>query len=216
MPDDLQAFLKAGEPPVFITFGSTKTFCISLVETARLMIEAVRLGKFRAVIQSRWEDLRGMPEDARIYRLGFAPYQHIFPRCAAVAHHGGEGTTHLATSCGCPSVVVEHALDQRIWGVLLHRGGGISAQAPASPVSYSGKACQGCSHCSGLWGDGNKGKSGRQGRAGRKWRHQSRRTYRVAVCRPQIMMPVTSGRNRGGRNHVFCGGRPSGQERHPV
>jgi sterol 3beta-glucosyltransferase len=123
MPDDLQAFLKAGEPPVFMTFGSTTTFSISLVETARLMTEAVRLGKFRAVIQSRWEDLRGMPEDPRIYRLGFAPYQHIFPHCAAVVHHGGAGTTHLATSCGCPSVVVEHDLDQRIWGVLLHRGG---------------------------------------------------------------------------------------------
>jgi sterol 3beta-glucosyltransferase len=123
MPDDLRAFLEAGEPPVFMTFGSIATLNISLVETTRLMIEAARLGKFRAVIQSRWEDLSEIPGNSSIYRIGFAPYQHIFPHCVAVVHHGGAGTTHLATGCGCPSVVVEHALDQRLWGILLHRGG---------------------------------------------------------------------------------------------
>jgi sterol 3beta-glucosyltransferase len=112
MPDDLKAFLKVGEPPVFMTFGSTATLNTSLVETTRLMIEAVSLGKFRAVIQSKWEDLGGIPGNSSMYRIGFAPYQHIFPHCAAVVHHGGAGTTHLATRCGCPSVVVEHALDQ--------------------------------------------------------------------------------------------------------
>jgi sterol 3beta-glucosyltransferase len=123
MPDDLKAFLKAGEPPVFMTFGSTTTLSTFLVETTRFMIEAARLGKFRAVIQSKWEDLSEIPGNSGIYRIGFAPYRHIFPHCAAVVHHGGAGTTHLVTGCGCPSVVVEHALDQRIWGALLHRGG---------------------------------------------------------------------------------------------
>ena len=123
MPHDLKAFLKAGDPPVFMTFGSTATLDTFLVETTGLMIEAVNLGNFRAVIQSRWEDLRGIPGNSSIYRMGFAPYQHIFPHCAVVVHHGGAGTTHLATRCGCPSAVVEHALDQRIWGILLQRGG---------------------------------------------------------------------------------------------
>jgi sterol 3beta-glucosyltransferase len=87
------------------------------------MIEAVNLGNFRAIIQSRWEDLEAVPESPNIYRTGFTKYQAIFPKCAAVLHHGGAGTTHLATRCGCPAVVVEHALDQRIWGVLLNRAG---------------------------------------------------------------------------------------------
>ncbi len=123
MPDDLKAFLKAGDPPVFMTFGSIATLDPSLGETTRLMVEAVSLGKFRAIIQSKWEDLSEIPGSSSIYRIGFAPYHHIFPHCAAVVHHGGAGTTHLATRCGSPSVVVEHALDQRIWGILLNRVG---------------------------------------------------------------------------------------------
>ena len=123
MPDDLKAFLEAGDPPVFMTFGSASTHDPFLWETTRLMIDAVGLGKFRAVIQSRWEDLNEIPGSSSIYRIGYAPYQHIFPHCAAVVHHGGAGTTHSATRCGCPSVVVEHALDQRLWGILLNRVG---------------------------------------------------------------------------------------------
>lgn len=123
MPDDLKAFLKAGDPPVFMTFGSIATLDPSLGETTRLMIEAVSFGKFRAIIQSKWEDLSEISMSSSIYRIGFAPYHHIFPHCAAVVHHGGAGTTHLATRCGSPSVVVEHALDQRIWGILLNRVG---------------------------------------------------------------------------------------------
>ena len=123
MPDDLKAFLKAGDPPVFMTFGSIATLDPSLGETTRLMIEAVSFGKFRAIIQSKWEDLSEISMSSSIYRMGFAPYHHIFPHCAAVVHHGGAGTTHLATRCGSPSVVVEHALDQRIWGILLNRVG---------------------------------------------------------------------------------------------
>jgi sterol 3beta-glucosyltransferase len=123
IPDDLKAFLQAGDPPVFITFGSTAALDPSLVETTRLMIEAVSLGKFRAIIQSRWEDLSEIPGSSSIYRIGYAPHQHIFPHCAAVVHHGGAGTTQSATRCGCPSVVVEHALDQRLWGILLNRVG---------------------------------------------------------------------------------------------
>jgi sterol 3beta-glucosyltransferase len=123
MPDDLKSFLKAGDPPVFMTFGSIATLDPSLSETTRLMIEAVSFGKFRAIIQSKWEDLSEIPKSSSIYRIGFAPYHHIFPHCAAVVHHGGAGTTHLATRCGSPSVVVEHALDQRIWGILLNRVG---------------------------------------------------------------------------------------------
>jgi sterol 3beta-glucosyltransferase len=123
MPGDLETFLTAGEPPVFMTFGSATTLDTSLAETARLLIKAAALGKFRAIIQSRWEDLGGIPGSSSIYRVSYADHQQVFPRCAAVVHHGGAGTTHAATQCGCPSIVVEHSLDQRLWGILLQRAG---------------------------------------------------------------------------------------------
>lgn len=123
MPDDLKAFLEAGDPPVFMTFGSASTYDPILCETTQLMIKAVSLGKFRAIIQSRWEDFNEIPKSSSIYRISYGPHQHIFPHCAAVVHHGGAGTTHSSTRCGCPSVVVEHALDERLWGILLNHAG---------------------------------------------------------------------------------------------
>ena len=42
---------------------------------------------------------------------------------AAVVHHGGAGTTQAATIAGCPSIVVEHASDQPLWGSVLQRRG---------------------------------------------------------------------------------------------
>jgi len=38
MPDDLKAFFRAGDPPVFMTFGSTATRSPFLVETTRLLM----------------------------------------------------------------------------------------------------------------------------------------------------------------------------------
>ncbi|MBW3540632.1 MAG: glycosyltransferase, partial [Planctomycetes bacterium] len=44
--------------------------------------------------------------------IDYAPYGQVFPRAAAVVHHGGVGTTALAMRCGCPMLVVPFAWDQ--------------------------------------------------------------------------------------------------------
>ena len=180
MPSDLEAFLKAGDPPVFMTFGSMATLDPSLAETTRLLIEAVSLGKFRAIIQSRWEDLSEIPASSSIYRIGYAVHQHIFPHCAAVVHHGGAGTTQSATLCGCPSVVVEHALDQRLFGILLNRVG--LAPKPLHRRSLTPtKLAKAVRTVLGSMENGNQSPSGRQGHAGRTWGYKSRRTAGGAV-----------------------------------
>jgi UDP:flavonoid glycosyltransferase YjiC (YdhE family) len=49
--------------------------------------------------------------------LGFedAPYEWLFPRCAAVVHHGGGGTAAGALRAGVPQVAVPHIADQPYW-----------------------------------------------------------------------------------------------------
>jgi sterol 3beta-glucosyltransferase len=124
MPGDLARFLAQGEPPVFIGFGSMIGLArpnADLDEVTRLMVESVKLAGCRAIVQSHWDAVATMPEDARIYRLTSAPHAQIFPLCAAIVHHGGAGTTQTALSCGRPSVVVAHATDQFFWGNKLRR-----------------------------------------------------------------------------------------------
>jgi sterol 3beta-glucosyltransferase len=126
MPDDLARFLAAGEAPVFIGFGSMIGLAMpsaDLDAVTRLMVESAQLAGCRAIIQSHWNVVQGIAEDERIYHLGPAPHPEIFPRCAAVVHHGGAGTTQTALLCGRPSVVVAHIIDQFFWGEKLRRMG---------------------------------------------------------------------------------------------
>jgi UDP:flavonoid glycosyltransferase YjiC (YdhE family) len=123
MPDGMEEFLESGDPPVYMTFGSMIATDPHPQEITRLLVEAVRQAECRAIIQSRWDDIPEMPLGPHIHPVTRAPHQHVFPHCAAVVHHGGAGTTQSATAAGCPSIVVEHASDQPLWGCVLERAG---------------------------------------------------------------------------------------------
>jgi UDP:flavonoid glycosyltransferase YjiC (YdhE family) len=55
-----------------------------------------------------------MPENIHI--LKYAPHHWLFPKMAAVVHHGGAGTTAAGFRAGVPTVVVPHNGDQPYWG----------------------------------------------------------------------------------------------------
>lgn len=125
-PAGWEEFLAAGPPPVFISFGSMLAFAYDPAEiraTLSLLEAAARLAGCRAVVQGPWEagDAAGAPPG--IFRLGKAPHDLVLPRCAAVVHHGGAGTTQAAVRSGRPSVVVAHVVDQRYWGLVLAKRG---------------------------------------------------------------------------------------------
>jgi UDP:flavonoid glycosyltransferase YjiC (YdhE family) len=143
MPDKLKQFFETGAPPVYITFGSMIASDPNPREITRLLINAVRGAGCRAIIQSNWHELADLPEFPEIYRIDSAPHHQIFPHCALVVHHGGAGTTQAATTAGCPSVIVEHASDQPLWGSVLQREGlaphllhrrSITARKPARAI----------------------------------------------------------------------------------
>jgi UDP:flavonoid glycosyltransferase YjiC (YdhE family) len=113
MPDALRTFLDAGEPPVYMTFGSCMQF--DLKASTELLIDTARLSGKRAIIQSDWCKLT-KPNDSNIYCLENAPHSKVFPCCALIVHHGGAGTTQAALLTGKPSVVVAHGFDQPYWG----------------------------------------------------------------------------------------------------
>jgi len=123
MPEGLKQFLKEGDAPVYITFGSMIASDPNPRDVTQLLIKAVQLAGCRAIIQSNWDELDKLPEFPDIYRIISAPHHQIFPHCSLVIHHGGAGTTQAATIAGCPSVVVEHSSDQPLWGSILQRIG---------------------------------------------------------------------------------------------
>lgn len=119
-PEELKAFLDAGEPPIYMTFGSCMAF--DLAESTALLIEAARYSKQRVIIQSDWEKV-AKPTDSNIFCISHAPHTEVFAHCALIVHHGGAGTTQAALLAGKPSVVVAHGFDQPYWGQTLHAAG---------------------------------------------------------------------------------------------
>lgn len=54
--------------------------------------------------------------DGRLFCFsGEMPYNLLFPRCAAVIHHGGSGTTAAALRAGVPQIICPFILDQFYW-----------------------------------------------------------------------------------------------------
>ncbi|MFF3566496.1 glycosyltransferase [Nocardia jiangxiensis] len=111
LPTELAAFLDAGTPPVYIGFGSMRVHS-SLAEVA---IEAVRAHNHRVLLSRGWADI-AVPDDLPdCMTLGEVNHQALFPRVAAVIHHGGAGTTTTAARAGVPQVVIPQMMDQAYW-----------------------------------------------------------------------------------------------------
>ncbi len=114
LPGKLSAFLAAGPPPVYLGFGSMPD--PDPDRTTRAVVAALEALGVRAVLGGGWAGLgRGtLPEDVMV--VDNVPHALLFPRMAAVVHHGGAGTTSMAAWSGVPQVVVPHLLDQFYWG----------------------------------------------------------------------------------------------------
>jgi UDP:flavonoid glycosyltransferase YjiC (YdhE family) len=126
VPAELEAFLAAGPAPVYVTFGSILTVeqpGQSLTSLMALLLSAVERAGVRAIVQAPWQHLAALPAAEAVFRIGHAPHHAIFPRCSAVVHHAGAGTTHAVCRAGKPSVPVFFANDQRFWATLLYRMG---------------------------------------------------------------------------------------------
>lgn len=127
-PPALEAFLAAGDAPVYVGFGSMTG--IDMRATLDAVIAA--LAGRRAVFWPGWNGIGGAVLPANVLAIGATPHDWLFPRMAAVVHHGGSGTSHSALRAGRPSIVLPFTGDQPFWADRLHRLG-VAPQALAGP-----------------------------------------------------------------------------------
>jgi UDP:flavonoid glycosyltransferase YjiC (YdhE family) len=110
LPPELSKFLDDGPSPIVFTLGT------AVATDARTFYEssarAVRLLGRRGVLILK--DSRNRPRTLPhgVAAFDYAPFSALFPRAAAVVHHGGIGTTGLAMRFGRPMLVMPCAWDQ--------------------------------------------------------------------------------------------------------
>ncbi|KAK4626159.1 Sterol 3-beta-glucosyltransferase UGT80B1 [Fulvia fulva] len=112
---DLLDFLEAGEPPIYIGFGS---IVVDDPNTFTDMIfKATKMAGVRALVNKGWGGLGQSNEDTpdNIFMLGNTPHDWLFPKVKAVVHHGGAGTTAIGLKLAKPTMIVPFFGDQPFW-----------------------------------------------------------------------------------------------------
>ena len=111
LPQEMEAFLADGEAPAYLGFGSMR----ASDSTGRVLLEAARALGLRSVLSQGWAGLEAGDTGKDCLVIGDANHGKLFPRMAAVVHHGGAGTTQTAAWAGRSQVIIPHNYDQFYW-----------------------------------------------------------------------------------------------------
>jgi UDP:flavonoid glycosyltransferase YjiC (YdhE family) len=105
----LEDFLACGSAPVLVTAGTAMQHAARFFQAA--LDACVRLGR-RAIFLTQHPEQLPSPLPGSAAHFDYVPFSRILPRCAAIVHHGGIGTTAQALAAGIPQLVMPHAHDQ--------------------------------------------------------------------------------------------------------
>lgn len=132
-PADLVDFLDSGPAPVSVGFGSVQIQ--NPEETTALVLKALARTRQRGILLTGWGGLSQSDLPDSVFKLESIPHDWLFPRMAAVVHHGGAGTTAAALRAGVPSVVIPRFTDQPFWGFRVAQLGVGPRPIPRSQLS---------------------------------------------------------------------------------
>ena len=132
-PAALMKFLNSGKPPVYIGFGSMGSR--KPVATAALVLAALDRSGQRGILLSGWGGLSQANLPDTVLMVESIPHSWLFPRMAAVVHHGGAGTTAAGLRAGVPSIVIPFFGDQLFWGQRVAKLGVGTAPIPRKQLT---------------------------------------------------------------------------------
>jgi sterol 3beta-glucosyltransferase len=120
-PADLQAFLQAGTPPVYIGFGSMGSG--DPQRLTELVVKALELSGQRGILLTGWGALSQKRLPGNVIAIDEVPHDWLLPQTAVVVHHGGAGTTGAGLRAGLPNIIVPFISDQPFWGEQVYKRG---------------------------------------------------------------------------------------------
>jgi sterol 3beta-glucosyltransferase len=121
LPPALDRFLDAGEPPVYVGFGSM--LAKDPEAFTRAVLDGLHRSGRRAVLATGWGALRPSHVPETVHVLDQTPHGLLLPRTAVAVHHGGIGTVAAAVRAGVPQVIRPFLGDQPFWARRVHELG---------------------------------------------------------------------------------------------
>jgi len=113
-PDsELLHFLESGPPPVYLGYGSINIG--DSEKKTQVILKALEISGQRGLVLTGWGGLSRISAPDNIFFVDNVPHDWLFPRMAAVMHHGGAGTTSAGLRAGVPNIVTPFASDQTSW-----------------------------------------------------------------------------------------------------
>jgi len=109
LPPEVMEFCRASTTPVAFTFGTGMAHSASLFRAA---LEACEILGTRGIFLTKYRDQLPDSLPPSVLQCAFAPFQKLFPHCAAVVHHGGIGTVAKAMAAGIPQLIHPLCFDQ--------------------------------------------------------------------------------------------------------
>ncbi len=109
IPEEAEAFINAGEPPLLITGGTSMLLKSNFYQVA---VEACRILNHRAILLCKHKELipEKLPDFIRAYE--FLPLDNILHRMKLILHHGGIGTIAGAARAAVPQLALAADTDR--------------------------------------------------------------------------------------------------------
>lgn len=121
-PQSLTDFLSAGDPPIYLGFGSMTSG--DMAHTFQIVQQALEMTSQRAVILGGWAGYQAKhPTDRILCVDSYVPHDWLFRHVSAAVYHGGAGTTCACLRAGLPVLVIPFGGDQPFWGARVHAAG---------------------------------------------------------------------------------------------
>jgi sterol 3beta-glucosyltransferase len=135
-PPTLQSFLASGPAPVVVGFSSVIDGQAD--EMTDWIVTALRQTGQRGILVRGWGGLRHPGSSAGdMFCTDDIPHGWLLPKCHAVIHHGGAGTTGAALRAGLPALVIPYVSDQFFWARRLRELGAATQPLPRSKASLT-------------------------------------------------------------------------------
>lgn len=128
--EELRRWFEGHPAPVYVGFGSMLSRDPG--KDLRLIDEAASVAGV-PVVHRLDDSAPALESTALVKVVRDVDHRWLFPRCAAVIHHGGAGTTNAALAAGVPSAIIAHGFDQPFHGRRLQEMG-----VGPEPLSRSG------------------------------------------------------------------------------